>query len=36
LNQLVKNFQKPIDEKELKVLIISGSIPSVEEMIKDV
>jgi predicted nucleotidyltransferase component of viral defense system len=36
LNQLVKNFQKPIDEKELKVLIISGSIPSVEEMIKEV
>jgi predicted nucleotidyltransferase component of viral defense system len=36
LNQLIKNFQKPIDEKELKVLIISGSIPSVEEMIKEV
>jgi predicted nucleotidyltransferase component of viral defense system len=36
LNQLIKNFQKPIDEKELKVLIISGTIPSVEEMVEEV
>jgi predicted nucleotidyltransferase component of viral defense system len=36
LNQLIKNFQKPIDEKELKVLIISGSIPTVEEMAEEV
>jgi predicted nucleotidyltransferase component of viral defense system len=36
LNQLIKNFQKPIDEKELKVLIISGSIPTVEEMVEEV
>lgn len=36
LNQLIKNFQKPIDEKELKALIIIGSIPSVEEMVEEV
>jgi hypothetical protein len=36
LTKLVKNFEKPLDEKELKVLIISGSVPSVENMIKEV
>ena len=36
LRRLMKNFQKPIDEKELKTLVISGSIPTVEDMMKEV
>lgn len=34
VRKLMEEFKKPIDEKELKVLIISGSIPSVEEMLR--
>jgi len=36
LAKLVNNFEKPLDEKELKVLIISGSVPSVENMLREV
>jgi predicted nucleotidyltransferase component of viral defense system len=36
LTKLISNFEKPLDEKELKVLIISGSVPTVENMIKEV
>lgn len=34
--KLMKNIEKPIDEKELKVLIISGSIPTTNEMIETI
>ena len=33
LNSIVKNFKKPIDEQDLKVIIIEGLVPSVEDMI---
>lgn len=33
LARLVKEFTKPIDEKELKTLIISGSVPRLEDML---
>lgn len=33
MNRLIKNFKKPVDENELKVLIIEGLIPSVEGML---
>ncbi|MEM4702893.1 MAG: nucleotidyl transferase AbiEii/AbiGii toxin family protein [Candidatus Pacearchaeota archaeon] len=33
LKKLIKNFEKPIDEKELKILIIEGLVPSVEKML---
>ena len=36
LADFLENFKKPKDEKELKVLIISGSVPSVESMIETV
>jgi predicted nucleotidyltransferase component of viral defense system len=36
LAKLINNFEKPLDEKELKVLIISGSVPSVENMLREV
>jgi predicted nucleotidyltransferase component of viral defense system len=36
LVDFLENFKKPKDEKELKVLIISGSVPSVESMIETV
>jgi predicted nucleotidyltransferase component of viral defense system len=35
LAKLINNFEKPLDEKELKVLIISGSVPSVENMLRE-
>ncbi len=34
LEKLIRNFKKPIDEKELRVLIIQGVIPKVDEMIR--
>ncbi len=34
--KLVEKFTMPIDEKELKALIISGSIPKAEEMLESV
>lgn len=34
LKKLLKEFSKPKDEKELKTLIIVGSIPTVENMIE--
>jgi len=36
LTNLVGEFKKPEDEKELKVLIISGCVPTVEKMIEEV
>ncbi len=33
LNKLVKNFKKPIDEKELKVLIFEGLSPELKDII---
>jgi predicted nucleotidyltransferase component of viral defense system len=32
LSSLIKNFKKPLDEKDLQVIIIEGIVPSVEEM----
>ncbi|MGC8831816.1 MAG: hypothetical protein ACP5PQ_04480 [Thermoproteota archaeon] len=34
--KLVEKFKTPVDEKELKALIISGSIPKAEEMLESV
>ena len=36
LIKLIKEFKRPVDEKELKALIISGSVPSVENMLEGV
>jgi predicted nucleotidyltransferase component of viral defense system len=36
LTKLINNFKRPLDKKELKVLIISGSVPSVENMLREV
>jgi effector-binding domain-containing protein len=36
LKKLINNFEKLGYEKELKLLIISGSIPSLEEMINKI
>ena len=33
LQKFLKEFKKPIDEKELKLLILEGIVPSVDEMI---
>lgn len=32
LQKLIRNFKNPVDEKELRVLIIEGLIPTVEKM----
>jgi len=34
LKDFLEKFEKPEDEKELKVLIISGSVPNVESMVE--
>jgi predicted nucleotidyltransferase component of viral defense system len=34
LVKLIKEFTQPVDEKDLKVLIISGSVPCVENMLR--
>lgn len=34
LVRLIKEFEKPMDENELKVLIISGSVPSMENILE--
>jgi predicted nucleotidyltransferase component of viral defense system len=34
LGRLIKEFVKPVDEKELKALIISGSVPRLEDMME--
>lgn len=34
LKKLINNFKMPIDEKELKVLIIEGIVPNVDEILK--
>ena len=33
INELVRNFKKPIDEKDLNVLILEGLIPKMQQMI---
>jgi len=33
LNKLIKEFKMPVDEKELKILILEGVVPTVEKMI---
>ena len=33
INRLIKNLKKPVDENELKVLIIEGLVPNVEGML---
>ncbi len=33
LNSLIKNFKKPIDEQDLRVIIIEGIVPSVKDMV---
>jgi len=34
LVKFIKEFKKPIDEKELKILIISGSVPTIDSMLE--
>jgi predicted nucleotidyltransferase component of viral defense system len=34
LRRLIKEFVKPVDEKELKALIVSGSVPRLEDMME--
>lgn len=36
LENFLKDFKEPEDEKELKVLIISGSVPRVEDMMEEI
>ena len=33
INKLIKNYKRPIDEKELRILIIKGLIPRKEDML---
>ncbi len=33
LNELIKNFKKPVDREELKVLVTEGIVPGVEDML---
>lgn len=34
LQKLLKNYKKPVDEKELKVLILEGLVPATEKMLE--
>lgn len=34
LQQLVTNFEKPVDESELKVLVLEGLVPTTEKMLE--
>ncbi len=34
LNNLIENFKKPVDEKDLKVLILEGLVPETEKMLE--
>jgi predicted nucleotidyltransferase component of viral defense system len=34
LGDLIENFQRPVDERVLKTVIISGSVPSVQDMLE--
>lgn len=34
--KLIEKFERPLDEKELKVLIIFGAVPTTEEMLEEV
>jgi len=33
IGELIKNYKKPIDEEDLKVLLLEGIVPSADEMI---
>jgi len=33
IKELIKNFKNPIDEKELKILLLEGIVPSTDEML---
>ena len=35
-NKLIKGFEKPIDEKNLKTIIISGAVPSSEQLLNGI
>jgi len=32
LEHLIKNFKKPVDEQDLKIIIIEGLVPSIEDL----
>lgn len=34
IKRLVKNFQKPVDEKDLKILLLEGLVPDSEKMLQ--
>jgi len=34
ISKLIKNFKQPVDEKELKALVLFGAIPSKEDMLE--
>ncbi len=34
IGKLIKNYKKPVDETDLKAIILEGAIPSAEEMIE--
>jgi len=34
IDKLISNFKKPIDEKDLKVIILGGLVPETEKMLK--
>jgi predicted nucleotidyltransferase component of viral defense system len=36
LKEFIKTFQKPLDEKELSALIISGAVPNIEAMLEEI
>ncbi len=36
LNKLIRNFEKPTDEKNLKTIIISGAVPSPEQLLNGI
>ncbi len=36
LRNLLKKFKEPVDEKELRVLVISGAVPTLESMVEKV
>ena len=33
IGNLIKNYKKPVDEKDLKIILLEGIIPSADEMI---
>jgi len=33
LNELLSRFEKPLDEKDLRVIILEGVVPTTEQML---